>query len=631
MRVDTGAIGPIPAPRRPFWARVGGRKRGPELPPLAEAAPASAERPPRLLLKFALYSGLAFAVAAGVGVWITRHDATVRAEHSVWADAKFTADQLARDDLAKTAMRAPVSDPGTLAQLDELFGRKALDRGVLRVTLFSRTGQVTYSTDHSLIGSTPYDLSLVRVAMKGKAVHAVAQLHGGLGANPTALKSYVPVYWYFDRNSSPNGVIGVYRDYGPVAQTIRDDMLNHTATILLALLVLYVPTFPILRRITRTLEARNRQLAEQAEALRVSEEQYRLIVETAAEGVCLINAEGRIVFANQKLAELVGRSPETIGGVALVDLMDDASRATVDPRWFRSRHAANEQREVTLRRGPGLPVYTSMSANPIFDREGSYSGALVMAMDITERKRAEEALHEMEERLHRSPAARASRQAADIAHNFNNSVTAITGYSEYLLSHLDEHDPLHREAQQIKQAAENAVGLTRQLLAFSRRESFASGEVDLAEIVERVRRDRLPAVLGDGVDVLVAIDAGVSPLAADAAQIEQVLVNLAVHGHDAMPEGGTFSIAARDVDLDEDFARDHQPLQPGPYVLLEVRDTGEALDDTTRERLFRPFGIQERSLATVYGIVKQSGGFIFVSSVPDRGSTVSIYFPRVAG
>src|SRR3954447_21522365 len=122
MRVDTGTLGPLPAARPSLRARLGGRKRGSERPPRAEAAP-RLEKPPRLLLRFALYSGLAFAVAAAGGVWVARHMATSRAEHDVWADARFTADQLGRDDLAKTAMRAPVRDAGTIAQLDELFGR----------------------------------------------------------------------------------------------------------------------------------------------------------------------------------------------------------------------------------------------------------------------------------------------------------------------------------------------------------------------------------------------------------------------------------------------------------------------------------------------------------------------------
>jgi PAS domain S-box-containing protein len=627
MRVETGTVGPIPSPRRSPLARLGRRKPAPDPSPQAVTAPV--ERPPRLILRFAVYSGLAFAVAAGVGVWIARDNATRRAEHEVWADARFTADQLGRDDLAKTAMRAPVRSPATVAQLDELFGRKALNRGVLRVTLFSRDGRVTYSTDHSLIGSIPYDISLVRKAMSGKTVHDVAQLRGGIGDNPKALKSYVPVYWFFDKDSRPNGVIGVYRDYAPVAAAIRDDMVSRTATIFLALLVLYIPTFPILRGITRTLEARNRQLAEQAEALRISEEQYRLIVETAAEGVCLLDAEGRIVFANQKLAEMVGRTTETIAGAVLVELMDEASRATMDPRWFRSRHAANEQREVTLRRGLGLDVYTQMSANPIFDRDGGYTGALVMAMDVTDRKRAEEALHEMEERLRHAPAAKSSRQAADIAHDFNNAVRAITGYSEYLLSNLDENDPLYREASQIKDAAAGAVGLTRQLLALSRRESFRAGLVDLGELAERLSREKLAAILNENVEIVVGSEPGTSRVAADAAQLEQVLVNLAIYARDAMPEGGRFTIATRNVDCDEQFASEHFPLRAGPYVLLEVSDTGHALDEATRERLFRPFGGEERlSLATVYGIVKQSDGYIWVDSEPGRGSTFSIYLPR---
>src|SRR5581483_7947770 len=191
--------------------------------------------PPRLLLRFGVYAGLALVVAALVGTWLARHNATVRAERDVYRDAVYTADRLGRDDLAKLALKR-TADSSLLPDLDELFSRAALDRGVVRVTLFSRRGVVTYSTDHSLIGRRPYDLPLVQRALAGKPVHTTARLRGGFGDNPKVIQSYAPVYWYFDSNSSPNGVIGVYREYAPVAQAIHDQTLIQGGTIFAALL-----------------------------------------------------------------------------------------------------------------------------------------------------------------------------------------------------------------------------------------------------------------------------------------------------------------------------------------------------------------------------------------------------------
>lgn len=222
--------------------------------PLMTVAPA---KPPRLLLRFGIYAGIAVIAAAAAGTWLAGHNARIRAEREVWADAHYTADQLARDDLARIALAKPVG-LDRRAGLDELFGRVALPRGVVRVTLFARSGIVTYSTDHTLIGTMPYDLGQVRQAMGGAEVHGTSQLRGGVGDNPTVLHSYAPVYWYFDKNSSPNGVIGVYRDYAPVAQAIRQETLVRAGVILAALLILYIALFPILRGVMKTLEARNR-------------------------------------------------------------------------------------------------------------------------------------------------------------------------------------------------------------------------------------------------------------------------------------------------------------------------------------------------------------------------------------
>jgi PAS domain S-box-containing protein len=205
--------------------------------------------------------------------------------------------------------------------------------------------------------------------------------------------------------------------------------------------------------VTRTLKARSRQLVQQAEALRESEEQYRLIVETAAEGVALLDAEGRIVFASKRLAELLGRSPDALPGTALVELMDEHSRAAADPRWFRRRH---ERREFAFVRPTGGLVHTQVSANPILDRSGGYSGALTMVMDLTEQKRAEEALHEVEAKLGASPHRDETQQAVSIARDLDRSLTALTVYSESLLNRLDPGDPLYRQVSQLRTSAEES-------------------------------------------------------------------------------------------------------------------------------------------------------------------------------
>jgi PAS domain S-box-containing protein len=630
VATDTSTLTPAPATRRRLGFGRGGR------PPeavdqdasLSTIAPA---RPPRLLLRFAIYAGIALLVAAAAGTWVASHNARARAEKDVWADARYTADQLARDDLAKVALKGPVG-PGVRANLDELFGRVALPRGVVRVNLFSRSGIVTYSTDHSLIGKMPYDLAQVRRALGGAEVHGTSQLRGGVGDNPTVLHSYAPVYWYFDKNSSPNGVIGVYREYAPVADAIREETLLRAAVIVSALLILYLALFPILRGVMRTLETRNRQLARQADALRESEEQYRLIVETAAEGVALLDAEGKIVFANQKLADLLGRTAEALPGASLVGLMEEHSRAAADPRWFRRRH---EQREFAFVLPTGELVSTTISANPIVDRDGAYSGSLTMITDITGRRHAEEALHEMETRLSRSPIRRDTEQAASIARDFDDTLTAVNGYTEYLLNRLDRTDPLFREVTQLRTSAEAIVPLTRQLLAISRRDSLRSGQVDLTAVLAAVE-EQLPRLVDDGIRIHLSADPALGRFEADPVQIEQVLVNLVLFARHSIPGGGRIAIEARDADVDESFTRDHFPMRPGPYVLLTVSDDGPGLDEHQRTNLFSPLFAGGKDdgaglgLATAYGIIKQCEGFVWTDSAPGAGTTFSIYFPRTS-
>jgi CheY-like chemotaxis protein len=210
----------------------------------------------------------------------------------------------------------------------------------------------------------------------------------------------------------------------------------------------------------------------------------------------------------------------------------------------------------------------------------------------------------------------------------------ITGYSELMLSQLEERSPLVKEVEEIKRAGERASSLTQQLLAFSRRQVLQPRVIDLNEVVSRVEK-MLRRLIGEDVELRTVPGAGLWSVKADPGQIEQVLVNLAVNARDAMPGGGVLTIETGNVFLDEGYSLGHLPAQSGHYVMLAVNDTGVGMDEKTKSQVFEPFFTTKESgkgtglgLSTVYGIVKQSGGYIWVYSEPGKGSTFKVYIPR---
>ncbi len=360
------------------------------------------------------------------------------------------------------------------------------------------------------------------------------------------------------------------------------------------------------------------------EALRESEATLQVFINAVPEPALLLDAEGTVVASNRAMAERIGGDPIDIVGRHLYGLLPRdvaASRRREISAVVETRKAAVFEDSL------GGRSYVN-HVYPVLDAAGRVSLLAVFALDVTDRVRLEGQLRQAQKME------AVGRLAGGVAHDFNNLLTAISSYSELLLADLAPEDPRRADVVEIRKATERAAALTRQLLAFSRRQVLQPKVVDLNAVIAGAEK-LLRRLIGEDVALVTRLAPGLASVKADAGQIEQVIMNLAVNARDAMQGGGTLTLETETVDIEASVQTAEQSIvAPGRYVLLRVGDTGAGMDAETKRHLFEPFfTTKERGrgtglgLATVYGIVKQSEGFIWVDSEPGKGSLFRIYLP----
>ena len=403
------------------------------------------------------------------------------------------------------------------------------------------------------------------------------------------------------------------------------------------MVVLFAGIYLVLRK--RSAERRAQKtslllenLNQSEKSLRQSERRYRLLFDRNLAGIYRSTLDGRILDCNESFARIFGYASREVvlglPGQAQEFYSSPSERKVFVSRLQEKKVLTNL--EVSLRRKDGSPVWVLENAS-LLDGEGD-SSALIEGtlVDITERKHLEEQFRQAQKME------AIGQLAGGVGHDFNNLLTVIKGNSDLLLERLDSAQPLHKNADQIKKAADQAAVLIRQLLAFSRMQVLQPRVLDLNTVVAETGK-MLPRLLREDIEVVLLQGELLDRVRADQNQVEQIILNLAVNARDAMPKGGKLTIETANVDLDESYARLHPNVKPGKYVMLAVTDTGTGMDTKTQAHIFEPFFTTKEpgkgtglGLATVYGIVKQSGGWIWVYSEVGRGTAFKIYLPKVS-
>lgn len=373
------------------------------------------------------------------------------------------------------------------------------------------------------------------------------------------------------------------------------------------------------------------ELRDAQEALRASEEKLRSLFDSLADGVIVTDLDGQIVEVNDAVLRILGL--EAKGEILeenILTFFAEKDRERVRGSLSQvSKFASPLGGEFTGLRRNGSEFPAEFGVSLLRDSDGKPAGYVAIVKDISVRKRLEQQL------LQAQKMEVVGRLAGGIAHDFNNILTAISGYGSFVLEALPPGSAARADAEQMLRSVSKAADLTRQLLMFSRRAVVAPRVIDLNELIMDISK-MLRRLIGEHIELVTLPGPNLGLVRADPGQIEQIIVNLAVNARDAMPNGGTLTLETANIVLDEAYAETHLDAKPGSYVMLSISDTGIGMTEEVKAHLFEPFFTTKEpgkgtglGLATVYGIVKQHGGSIYVYSEPQKGTVFKIYFPRV--
>lgn len=366
----------------------------------------------------------------------------------------------------------------------------------------------------------------------------------------------------------------------------------------------------------------------------------RTLVETSPDAVALIDLNTNILMINQQGMALAGYKNNNAGdiiGRSILEFVAPKDRSQVAENVLKPveiGNIRNFQCNALKKDGTQCPI--ELSTSLIVDKGGEPRALMAVIRDITERKRTEVEMTGLQEQLYQSQRTEALGQiAGDIAHDFGNLLSIIKGYTNFSLNTLKEDDPLQENMKEIQKAAERASALVRQLLDFSCHQVMAMKVLDLNTLLKDLDK-MLQQVISEDIKLVMRLAKDLGKVKVDPKNIEQVILNLVVNARDAMPSGGELFFETANVELDGAYARTHIPAKPGSYVMLSVSDTGQGMTSEVKERIFEPFFTTKEKdkgtglgLSTVYRLIKQNRGNIWVYSKPGKGTKFEIYLPRV--